>query len=234
MRSLRHRKRISRTIRPKTALVQEFRREVRVAQTNSSSPSVLILLGFPITCLPRGSFLLLHILTPATIVQLVRSPRAAGDRLRPAPASACARGARDVRWKVLEGRRLACWRAARRDDLVHTVGAAVGQVMAGSWTESGNAGARSVGTSGGRGRTAPRASCKTRSALGAGNLEVCTAALAEPCGVISGSLEKAMLVTRSTSPRPRSRRARCRRGARCAIDGRPARRQGVGLTESRS
>ena len=38
---------------------------------------------------------------------------------------------------VLEGRRLACWRAARRDDLVPTVGAAVGQVMADSWTSPG-------------------------------------------------------------------------------------------------
>jgi hypothetical protein len=51
-RSTRHRKRIPRTIRHKTALVQEFRREVRVTQTNSSSPSVVILRGFPITRFP--------------------------------------------------------------------------------------------------------------------------------------------------------------------------------------
>ena len=37
---------------------------------------------------------------------------------------------------VLKGRELACWRAARRADLVPEVGSAVGQVMAGSWTQA--------------------------------------------------------------------------------------------------
>ena len=39
---------------------------------------------------------------------------------------------------VLEGRELAWRRAARGADLVPTIGAAVGLVMAGSWTGSGN------------------------------------------------------------------------------------------------
>jgi hypothetical protein len=38
---------------------------------------------------------------------------------------------------VLEGWRLACWRAARRADLVCPVGAAAGLGVAGSWTGSG-------------------------------------------------------------------------------------------------
>jgi hypothetical protein len=99
-----------------------FRREVSVAESESREPSVTklrlcknsdakcpsrkrIRLHHPsLSCVasrsrasPRGSFLLLRILTLATIVQLVRGPRVAGHRLRPAPASPWARGAHDVR-----------------------------------------------------------------------------------------------------------------------------------------
>ena len=88
--------------------MQEFRREVRVAQENSSSPSVVILQAFLITRFPSGSLVLLRIFTLAAIVQLVRGPRVAGDRSVTATGTPSRCRAHDVRSMdgVLEGREL--------------------------------------------------------------------------------------------------------------------------------
>ena len=83
-----------------------------------------------------------------------------------------------------------------------TVGAAVGLVMARSWTDSGN---QMDGRQPRReDETANLCEHPARRAasLVQGSLKACAAALLDPARAVSGSLGEPILVTRSTSPRP--------------------------------
>jgi hypothetical protein len=108
---------------------------------------------------------------------------------------------------LLEGTELVGRRAARKADLVPAVGAAVRLIVAGSGTGSGTDVSEQQPRR--EDTTVHLFQLPSRRAASVvrGTLEARAAAIRVPARAILGSLRKAMAVTGSTSPRPRSRHA---------------------------
>lgn len=109
---------------------------------------------------------------------------------------------------VLEGLESVGWRAARRADLVPKIASAVGlawQVFVDGPRQGGGG---AVDASYGRGRASLRATCRPGAGLGSGLASRhALRRFTHAARAVSGSLWEAMMVTGSTSPRPRSRHA---------------------------